>query len=157
LLDRLGARLGLDALSRLEARESHIPEKASVAIAMGEKSPSLSPKAEKAGGRPEKNGAKPPRPVRLFDPPEPVEAWFIVPDDPPFRFAWRRRAHAVSRADGPERIAEEWWVEGASGGTEAIRDYYRVEDAAGRRFWLFRAGLAGSGSPPRWFLHGIFA
>jgi len=107
-------------------------------------------------------GNKPPRPVRLFEPPEPVEAWWVVPDDPPFRFLWRRRDHLVARADGAERIAEEWWIEGASGGGpresgDAVRDYYRVEDAAGRRFWLFRAGLADGRQPPRWFVHGVFA
>jgi protein ImuB len=59
-------------------------------------------------------------------------------------------------ADGPERIAEEWWIEGGSREADAIRDYYRVEDEEGRRFWLFRAGLPGD-PPPRWFVHGIFA
>jgi protein ImuB len=103
------------------------------------------------------DSASPPRPVRLFEPPEPVEAWWVVPDDPPFRFLWRRRDHLVARADGAERIAEEWWTEGGSGESGAIRDYYRVEDSAGRRFWLFRAGLADGENPPRWFLHGVFA
>ena len=106
------------------------------------------------------NSQKPPRPVRLFRPPEPVEAQWVLPDDPPFRFAWRRRPYRVRRADGPERIAEEWWTADGSLAVDAIRDYYRVEDDEGRRFWLFRAGLPGSDpggeTPPRWFLHGIF-
>jgi protein ImuB len=101
--------------------------------------------------------AKPPRPIRLFEPPEPVEAFWLLPDDPPFRFAWRRRPHRVMRADGPERIAEEWWRSEGSGAVNAIRDYYRVEDEEGRRFWLFRAGLSDSSQPPHWFIHGIFA
>ena len=77
------------------------------------------------------------------------------------RCAWRRRLHRVAQADGTERVAEEWWrpdgqlIDGA-GEPDAIRDYYRVEDEAGRRFWLFRAGLPGS-PPPRWFVHGLFA
>ena len=99
---------------------------------------------------------KPPRPIRLFAPPEPIEASWLLPDDPPFRFTWRRRAHRVGRADGPERIAEEWWNEAGAMTRDAIRDYYRVEDEEGRRFWLFRAGLPGS-PPPRWFVHGLFA
>ncbi|MGC2522145.1 MAG: DNA polymerase Y family protein, partial [Stellaceae bacterium] len=99
---------------------------------------------------------------RLFEPPEPVAASWVLPDDPPFRFTWRRRAHRVKQADGPERIAEEWWrPEGSDavgmGTAGAIRDYYRVEDEEGRRFWLFRAGLPGGSQPPRWFVHGVFA
>jgi protein ImuB len=61
------------------------------------------------------------------------------------------------RADGPERIAEEWWRPGAAGEFDAIRDYYRVEDEEGRRFWLFRAGLHGTDRSPRWFVHGVFS
>jgi protein ImuB len=99
---------------------------------------------------------KPPRPIRLFAPPEPIEASWLLPDDPPFRFTWRRRAHRVERADGPERIAEEWWTGIGTMSADAIRDYYRVEDEEGRRFWLFRAGLPGS-QPSRWFVHGLFA
>jgi protein ImuB len=60
-------------------------------------------------------------------------------------------------ADGPERIAEEWWRPEGSGVVDAIRDYYRVEDEEGRRFWLFRAGLHGNDHPPRWFVHGVFS
>jgi protein ImuB len=99
---------------------------------------------------------QPPRPIRLFAPPEPIAALWLLPDDPPFRFTWRRRPYRVERADGAERIAEEWWTPGALLSTGAIRDYYRVEDEEGRRFWLFRAGLAGD-PPPRWFVHGLFA
>jgi protein ImuB len=167
LLDRLGAHLGLDALSRLEPRASHIPEQASVNVSLSDSPHPLA--GEDYGSRrsadslPRKRGragvgasSKPPRPVRLFAPPEPVEASWVLPDDPPFRFVWRRRRHRVLRADGPERIAEEWWTETGSAAADAIRDYYRVEDEAGRRFWLFRAGLPGD-PPPRWFVHGVFA
>jgi protein ImuB len=101
------------------------------------------------------NLARPPRPIRLFAPPEPIEAAWLLPDDPPFRFTWRRRPYRVQRADGPERIAEEWWTEGGSAAADAIRDYYRVEDADGRRFWLFRAGLPAK-PQLRWYVHGIF-
>ena len=200
LLDRLGNRFGLDAISRLELRESHIPERASVCVPVSEAkagkdskprrltSPSPPLGAERVGvrwgGMPERRprptspshgsavgpslsplkggegfpsgSRKPPRPVRLFAPPEPVEAYWVLPDDPPFRFVWRRRRHRVLRADGPERIAEEWWTEKGSAAADAIRDYYRVEDEEGRRFWLFRAGLPGD-PPPRWFVHGVFA
>lgn len=164
LLDRLGNKLGLAAVSRIEARESHIPERASVQVPI-----SVAP--AKAGGQGQlatkpgsldprlrgDNGIRPLRPIRLFDPPEPIEAFWLLPDDPPFRFAWRRRAHRVMRADGPERIAGEWWRPEAAGEVDAIRDYYRVEDEEGRRFWLFRAGLYGGDREPRWFIHGLFA
>ena len=128
LLDRLANRLGLAALYRLEPRESHIPERASVRMPVGA---GPCPPAALVSG-------KPPRPIRLFEPPEPVDAFWLLPDDPPFRFTWRRRPHRVTRADGPERIAEEWWRSEGSGAVDAIRDYYRVEDEEGRRFWLFR-------------------
>jgi len=82
----------------------------------------------------------------LLEPPESVEAFWLLPDDPPFRFIWRRRRHRVTCADGPERIAEEWWQPGASGEADAIRDYYGVE----RRFWLFRAGFHGGDHKLRW-------
>jgi protein ImuB len=170
LLDRLGNRLGLDAISRLEPRESHIPERASVRVTIGEALDSSVTPA-KAGAQGQlapgpgsldprlrgDDGKRPPRPIRLFDPPEPVEAFWLLPDDPPFRFMWRRRRHRVTRADGPERIADEWWRPEAAGEVEAIRDYYRVEDEEGRRFWLFRAGLHGGDRKPCWFIHGIFS
>ena len=109
-------------------------------------------------GEMENKSRKPPRPVRLFQPPEPVEAFWMVPDDPPFHFSWRRRQHRVAQADGPERVAEEWWQPGQEvRRDDAIRDYYRVEDEEGRRFWLFRAGLPGFDHPPRWYVHGVFA
>jgi protein ImuB len=148
LLDRLGNRLGLAAVSRLEPRESHIPERASIRVPAGN-AHFCTPVTQAPD--------KPPRPIRLFEPPEPVEAFWLLPDDPPFRFAWRRRRHRVTRADGPERIADEWWRAEGSGAAEAIRDYYRVEDEEGRRFWLFRAGFHSGDQLPRWFVHGVFS
>ena len=75
---------------------------------------------------------------------------------PPRRFRWRGRTHEVLRAEGPERIAPEWWRERSS---VRLRDYYRVEDGAGRRYWIYRAGLAGDGrgGMPEWFLQGLYA
>jgi protein ImuB len=186
LLDRLGNRLGFAAVSRLESRESHIPERASVRMPISVV-PAIPGAARK--GRPPWEGAQrqpapglgsldpspdgrplravpgirgddkiwPPRPIRLFELPEPVEVFWLLPDDPPFRFAWRRRPHRITRAEGPERIADEWWQPEGSSAADAIRDYYRVEDEEGRRFWLFRVGFHTGDQPPRWFVHGVFS
>ena len=94
-----------------------------------------------------------------------------VPDGPPLLFIWRRVRRRVARAAGPERIEPEWWA-GAGGRDETVRDYYRIEDADGRRYWLYRAGLygdgtgamagamadagAGTGRAPRWYVHGLY-
>ncbi|MDE0386644.1 MAG: DNA polymerase Y family protein, partial [Defluviicoccus sp.] len=98
-----------------------------------------------------------PRPIRLLAPPEPIEAVAPVPDDPPAMFRWRRVRRRVVRAEGPERIAPEWWLRPGSEDACALRDYYRVEDQDGRRYWLFREGLYRPGAPPAWFIHGLFA
>ncbi len=96
----------------------------------------------------------PARPLRLLDYPEPAEAVAEVPDGPPLRFRWRRVTHLVLRAEGPERIAAPWWRED---GLSPTRDYFRVETVEGHRFWLFRAGLYGTGpNLPAWYVHGQF-
>ena len=84
-----------------------------------------------------------------------------VPGGPPHQFTWRRVTHAVVRVEGPERIAMEWWKQSGDGPT---RDYFRIEDEAGLRFWIFRDGLyeselvdEGEPAPVRWFVHGLFA
>ncbi len=95
-----------------------------------------------------------PRPLRLLARPEPItDVAALVPDGPPLRFRWRRALHEVVAAEGPERIEGAWWSE--AGGP--ARDYFRVEDQAGLRFWLFRAGLYRDTTQPHWFLHGMYA
>jgi protein ImuB len=93
--------------------------------------------------------------VRLFRRPEPIEVIAPVPDDPPVLFRWRGQARRVRRAEGPERLAQEWWRRPFDD-PAAVRDYYQVEDETGARFWLFRAGLYDAENPPRWWLHGLF-
>jgi protein ImuB len=96
------------------------------------------------------------RPLRLFRIPEPIEAFAAeVPDGPPRQFRWRRMMHRVLRAEGPERLAAEWWIEEAEGVPE--RDYFRIEDEGGHRYWLFRKGLYGQDAAPGWYMHGVFA
>jgi protein ImuB len=96
----------------------------------------------------------PTRPIRLFERPEPIEATAAVPDGPPVQFTWRRVRYVVAHAEGPERIAMEWWRDQ---GNALIRDYFRIESREGIRVWLFRQGLFNDGTPPVWFLHGVFA
>ncbi len=105
-------------------------------------------------------GEPPLRPLFLFDPPQAVEVVAEVPDGPPHRFRWRRKLHEVRLYEGPERIAPEWWRHrgGEVAGKGALtRDYYRVEDARGRRYWLFRHGLYEEKTGPKWYVHGLFA
>ena len=96
----------------------------------------------------------PTRPIRLIEPPEPIDVIAEIPDSAPIRFRWRRVFHAVVKAEGPERIAPEWW----RGEQDMMtRDYFRLEDEEGRRFWVYREGLFGRETKmPKWFMHGLF-
>ena len=144
LLDRVGSRFGPRALLRPAFRESHVPERVEAWVSALGPTPPLPPVP------------RAPRPLRLFDPAEEVRVLYAVPEGPPAQFVWRRVTHRVTRFAGPERIAPEWWKDPA--GTR-LRDYYRVEDQEGRRFWLYREGLPddGRGGMPRWFMQGAFA
>jgi protein ImuB len=143
LIDRLANRLGSERVYRVAPVDSDVPER-SVRRAR--------PEEKAVGAWP----ADLPRPVRLLDPPQPVEAMALLPDNPPMAFTWRRVRHRVRRADGPERIAGEWWKRG--GETRSVRDYFQVEDEDGHRYWLFRRGDGENGisGDMRWFLHGFF-
>nr|WP_245863813.1 DNA polymerase Y family protein [Caulobacter mirabilis] len=147
LVDRLANRLGESAVWRAETFESHVPERA------------VHPASAVGPARPDGWDPDKPRPIRLFPHPEAIAAVAELPDEPPVAFTWRGRRHRVKRAEGPERIAEEWWRKPIDKvGPAFVRDYYRVEDDTGARFWLFRAGLYGDPeTPPRWWLHGVFA
>jgi protein ImuB len=90
----------------------------------------------------------------------------MLPDEPPRQFQWRRHAHKIVKAEGPERIADEWWRPRSNGchapanSIPLVRDYYRVEDGDGTRFWLFRDGsqnAVADGGTTKWFLHGFCA
>jgi protein ImuB len=145
LVDRLANRLGEGRVWRADAYPSHIPERAVV-----RRAPFAPASAEAVWARDR------PRPVRLFARPEPIEAMAPLPDDPPLRFRWRGQWRRVRRSEGPERLAEEWWRRPpGETGPAHVRDYYRVEDETGARYWLFRAGLYGSDVTPKWWLHGL--
>jgi protein ImuB len=149
LVDRLSARLGSRRVTRLVAQDSHMPELATAALPAQSVPDDLGWEAFRLFRHPADLGA---RPLRLLTKPEPIEALATVPDGPPLRFRWRRAMHEVVTAEGPERIAGAWWSDGG-----AARDYFRVEDKAGLRFWLYRLGLYRDTDDPRWFLHGLFA
>jgi protein ImuB len=147
LIDRLAARLGAARVLRFVAVDTHDPVRAAKLVPAMAMPPN-------AAAWPEAEPGEPPlRPLQLFEPPQPVEAVAEVPDGPPAGFRWRKIFHQVTRAEGPERIEPEWWRDPG----QPARDYYRVEDSYGRRFWLFRTGFYGEASGPRWFLHGLFA
>lgn len=153
LIDRLSVRLGPERVRQFHPRQSHIPERAALERA----AQSGIPKADWPRSEP---GDPAMRPFRLFETPQPIEVTAGFPEGEPRSFRWKRRVHRVSLAEGPERIAPEWWrhVRGYEAGNGSLtRDYYRVEDNEGRRFWLFRRGLYDETERPLWYLHGIFA
>jgi len=153
LIDRLSTRLGRERVRRLAPVDTHIPEQMQLAL------PAVEAGAPAAAWPASVSGEPPMRPLHLFDPPQPIEVIAEVPDGPPHRFRWRRAFHEVKRFEGPERIAGEWWKrrDGAVDRPGLARDYYRVEDARGRRFWIFRHGLYEEKPDPKWYLHGLFA
>ncbi len=141
-LDRVTARLGEKAATRFVFEESHWPERAAshvaaTATARTSAAPALSM----------------PRPLMLLPRPEPITVIALVPDYPPRKFVWRRCHHKVAKAEGPERISPEWW---SGERVPSARDYYRVEDENGQRFWLYRERASGKAEEQRWFLHGLF-
>ncbi|WEJ58665.1 DNA polymerase Y family protein [Devosia sp. FJ2-5-3] len=178
LLDRIGSRLGVEAVLRNQMMASHIPERAvrlvpAMAIPAQSQLPPGLPKRQ--------------RPLRLLPAPEPVAINAEVPDGLPASMIWRRDSYRLVKGAGPERLGAEWWRSGerlklveppkpkpAEPGEaprpppyvpeldlfdpEArTRDYYVVEDEEGRRFWVFRLGFYGGPTPPIWYLHGFFS
>ena len=185
--DRVRARLGRAAMLMPLLVESHLPERAASFVpADGE------PPERKLPAAPRKNldfspsRRAPERPLRLFSRPEPIEVPVTeVPEGPPLHFRWRRAMHRVARAEGPERIGAEWWLNGIARGESGrqekdkekreaereeaerqavaaetarlTRDYFRVEDTDGHRFWIYREGLYRKDAAPRWYLQGVSA
>ena len=151
LIDRLGARFGLRRVTRLVPQDTHIPEYAVAAM------PAHAVRqATAAASLAEQDTLGLARPIRLFERPQPIEVTAEVPDGPPVQFNWRRTRHQIVHAEGPERIAMEWWRDDR--GNKLTRDYFRVESRLGTRAWLYREGLYHLRMPkPRWYLHGLFA
>lgn len=144
LIDRLAARLSPEAVLRIVPQDSHIPERAERLIFAGSNTDAAWPAHTRL------------RPLRLLDRPEEAEVLYAVPEGPPAQMIWRRRTHRIVKSEGPERIAPEWWREKSQ---TRLRDYYRVEDSEGRRYWIYREGVPddGRGGAPRWFVQGLDA
>jgi protein ImuB len=177
LIDRLQQRLGAGAVCQLRPHQSHTPERAerivspSPRFSRGEGHGGAVPPARGEGQRQTPASAymavphpnplpteewgedTAPRPLLMLPRPEATEVVALIPEGPPRQFRWRGVLYQVAEAQGPERIAPEWWRRTG----EETRDYYIVEDSAGRRFWLYRAGLYGRDeATPQWFVHGVF-
>jgi protein ImuB len=158
LVDRLTVKLGPRRVRRPQVEESHLPEKASgwspAVSSLRAKRRNLG-KAKLDCRAPSGLAMTAVRPQRLLDRPEAIDVIYATPEGMPRRFVWRRAVHDIARVEGPERIAPEWWRQPS---TSRLRDYYRVEDGEGRRYWIYREGLIGDGRGglPNWFIHGLF-
>jgi len=166
LIDRLTVRLGANRVRRPAPYASHLPERASgwrPCVSSSGFPGEVAREARRRGPSTIRSSADGPpplqmqgrRPERLLDQPEAIAVIYATPEGMPRRFIWRRGVHDITRVEGPERIAPEWWRQ--PGGTR-LRDYYRVEDNAGRRFWIYREGVIGDGrgGAPEWYMHGLF-
>ncbi len=153
MLDALTSRLGEDRITRVEPVETHVPERAYRHLMIS----ADAPKAEAiiASGD---------RPTKLFDTPERIEVLAMTPDGPPSWMRWRGREMRIAMSVGPERITGEWWrwrtqsvhrrqvgeeFETVIAGALRARDYFRVQEEAGRWIWVFR-----DHGQSRWFAHG---
>ncbi|MGM4921578.1 Y-family DNA polymerase [Tardiphaga sp. 804_B3_N1_9] len=157
LIDRIAARIGSRRVLVYLPVESHIPERAMLGVPAQHHLA-----AAMQAAWPVREDEPPLRPLRLFEQPELIDVPLAeFPDKPPKKFTWRRVSHNVVHVEGPERVSMEWW---RSQEAKPTRDYFRVEDEAGQRFWLFRDGLYGEirdaddqAVSPQWFVHGLFA
>lgn len=139
LLDTIAGKVGMGAIHRYLPQQHHWPERSvSVATSLDEV-PKVDWPTDKL------------RPLHLLSRPEPISVMVVLPDYPPMLFSHKGRTYELAKTEGPERIEQEWWIEEGQ-----FRDYYRVEDEKGARYWLFRSGHYGEGEP-QWFLHGFFA
>jgi protein ImuB len=140
LLDRVTNKVGAGVIRRYLPAEHYWPERSiRPANSLLENPPNAWP-TDRA------------RPIHLLSKPEPIEVAAPIPDYPPMHFRYKGKFHKITKADGPERIEQEWWIEGAR-----HRDYYAVEDEEGARYWLFRSGHYSGINTSQWFIHGFFA
>jgi len=138
LLDRLSSKIGVKAIRRYLPAEHYWPERSVKAALSLDEAPATTWKVDR------------PRPLQLLSRPEAIMVTAPVPDYPPMNFQYKGKLHTIKKADGPERIEQEWWIEQGQ-----HRDYYYVEDEEGCRYWLFRLGHYNDASY-KWFIHGVF-
>ncbi len=140
LLDRIAGKIGAASINRYIPDEHYWPERSyRIAASVNEKLQTVW-----RIGRP--------RPLQMLSRPQPIEVTAPIPDYPPMMFRYKGKLHKIIKADGPERIEQEWWLQNGQ-----HRDYYYVEDEAGKRFWLFRSGHYDAAKSYQWFIHGFFA
>ena len=140
LLDRIEGKIGANHIHRFVPDEHYWPERSfKLAASINEKPPTAW-KVDR------------PRPLQMLFKPQPVEVTAPIPDYPPMSFRYKGKFHKIIKADGPERIEQEWWLQQGQ-----HRDYYTVEDEEGKRYWLFRSGHYDTAKSYQWFIHGFFA
>jgi protein ImuB len=140
LLDRLAGKIGADKIHRYVPDEHYWPERSFKPASSINEKLQTTWKVDR------------PRPLQLLSIPEQIDVTALVPDYPPMNFRYKGKLHKMIKADGPERIEQEWWLQDGQ-----HRDYYCVEDEEGCRYWLFRSGHYDAERTYKWFVHGFFA
>jgi protein ImuB len=140
LLDRIAGKFSNAAIRRYLPQEHYWPERSIKATSSLSEKPAADWRSDR------------PRPTQLLSKPEGIEVSVPIPDYPPMLFIYKGKLHNIKKADGPERIEREWWLEEGE-----LRDYYTVEDEQGQRYWLFRSGHYSGDRTGQWFIHGFFA
>jgi protein ImuB len=140
LIDRLVNKIGANSIRRYLPDEHYWPER------------SIKPASSLCEQLTTEWSIRRPRPIQLLSKPELIDVTAPIPDYPPMLFRYKGLLHKVKKADGPERIEREWWIEEGQ-----HRDYYSVEDEEGRRYWVFRSGHYDTDKSYQWFIHGFFA
>lgn len=140
LLDRIEVKIGANHIHRYIPDEHYWPERSFKPAASINEKPLTPWKTER------------PRPLQMLGKPQQIEVTAPIPDYPPMMFRYKGKLHKIMKADGPERIEQEWWLQEGQ-----HRDYYSVEDEEGKRYWLFRSGHYDAEKSYQWFMHGFFA
>jgi protein ImuB len=140
LLDRLAGKIGSNCIHRYIPDEHYWPERSFKPATSIHEKLTTPWKLDR------------PRPLHVLPKPERIDVTAPIPDYPPMLFRYKGQLHKIIKADGPERIEQEWWLQQGQ-----HRDYYCVEDEQGHRYWVFRSGHYDGDKSYQWFIHGFFA